>query len=93
MNVLHARAIWKVTSSELLKNQPMRKQISLYACTENRYILGHLWNISTTGMKALMLGNKFLFTCVKEACRLSHVLIPFINSLLLKHYDLNPFFK
>jgi hypothetical protein len=54
------------------------------------YILRLLPNIVTTRVAALgILENKFLYACVKEACELSHILTPSINSpLLLKHCDL-----
>jgi hypothetical protein len=63
------RDIWKVTSSELLSKQVMRIQIVL--CTKNSYIHTLLLNIGTAKIEALaMWGNKFLYSCVKEACYL-----------------------
>jgi hypothetical protein len=60
------RAIWKVTSSELLTKQAMRKKL-LYI--KNTYILKLLLNKVTAEMEALVaLGNKFLYACVKEVC-------------------------
>jgi hypothetical protein len=58
------------------------------------YICKLLLNIVVTaGIKALVLGNKFLYACVKDIC---HVLaqphFDTINSLLLKHCDPNQFF-
>jgi hypothetical protein len=60
------RAIWKVTSGELLTKQAMRKKI-LY--TKNMYILKLLLNVITTGIEApVMSGYKFLYACVKKVC-------------------------
>jgi hypothetical protein len=65
---LLARAIRKVTSGELLSKQAMRKKL-LY--TKNTYIRKLLLNIVTAGIEALVvLGNEFLYACVKEVCRL-----------------------
>jgi hypothetical protein len=61
------RAIWKVTSGELLMKQAMRKKILLY--TTNMYILKLPLNIVTAGIEALVVtGSKFLYACVKEVC-------------------------
>jgi hypothetical protein len=61
------RAIWKVTSGELLK-KAMRKNILLY--TKNKYILKLLLIIVTASIEAPVIsGNKFLYACVKEVCR------------------------
>jgi hypothetical protein len=38
--------------------------------TENANILKLLLNIVTAGSEILVLGNKFLYACVKEVCRL-----------------------
>jgi hypothetical protein len=67
-------------------------------CTKNTYILELklLLSIVTTEIETLVLGNKFLYSSVKEvaACELSHVLAPSINSsLLLKSCDHNQFFS
>jgi hypothetical protein len=63
------RAIRKVTSSELLTKQALKKKNLLD--TKNVYILKLLLNIVTSGIEALVVsGNKFLYTCVKEVCRL-----------------------
>jgi hypothetical protein len=63
---LYTRAIWKVTSGELLKNKQWEKTFLLY--TKNKYILKLLLNIVTAWIEALVLGNKFLCACVKEVC-------------------------
>jgi hypothetical protein len=56
-----------------------------------------LLNAVATRIEALVtLGNKFMYSLVREICHLelSHVLTPFVNStLLLKHSDLNQFFR
>jgi hypothetical protein len=63
------RTIQKVTSGELIRKQAMRKKILLY--TKNMYILKLLLNLVTAGIEALIiLGNEFLYACVKEVCRL-----------------------
>jgi hypothetical protein len=55
-----SRAVWKVTSGELLTKQ-----------ANNTYILKLLLNVVTTGIEALVIsGNKFLYACVREVCRL-----------------------
>jgi hypothetical protein len=60
-------AIWKVTSSELLTKQAVRKK--LY--TKYAYILKLLLNVVTAGIEELVIsGNKFLYACVKEVCGL-----------------------
>jgi hypothetical protein len=60
------RAIQKVTSSELLTEQAMRKT-SLYA--KSAYILKLLLNIVTARIEALVISvNMFLCACVKEVC-------------------------
>jgi hypothetical protein len=62
------RAIHKVTSSELLTKQAMRK---MFIICKNMYILKLLLRFVTVGIDALVIsGNKFWYTCVKEACRL-----------------------
>jgi hypothetical protein len=61
------RAIQKITSGEQLKKQAMRKILH----KKNTYILKLLLNIVTAGIEALAVsGNKFLYACVKEVCRL-----------------------
>jgi uncharacterized membrane protein len=61
-------AIQKVTSGELLTKQVIRK--NFIAC-KNTYILKLLLNVVTIGIMALVLsGNKFLYACVREVCRL-----------------------
>jgi hypothetical protein len=62
-----ARAVRKVTSSELLRKLAMRKNV-LY--TKNIYILKLLLNVVTAGIEALVSGNKFSYAYVKEARRL-----------------------
>jgi hypothetical protein len=37
--------------------------------TKNKYILKLLLNIVTAWIEALVLGNKFLYACVKDVCR------------------------
>jgi hypothetical protein len=51
--------------------------------------------VVTGGNKPLtVLGNKVLYACVKEYCKVSHILAPSINSsLLLKHCYLTQFFN
>jgi hypothetical protein len=62
------KAIWKVTSSELLTKQAMRKKL---LCTKNMYILELFLSIVTARIQALVIsGNKFLYACVKEGCHL-----------------------
>jgi hypothetical protein len=61
----------------------MRKKL-LY--TKNTYIIQLLLNIVTAGIEALVVsGNKFLYACVKEVCRLwaQPRFTPFIHWLLL----------
>jgi hypothetical protein len=53
-----------------------------------------LLSIVTAGIKALVLGNKFLYGCVREVC---HMLTQphfdtTTSSILLKHCDPNQFF-
>jgi hypothetical protein len=63
----NTRAIQKVTSGELLRKQPMRKNHYII----NTYILNLLLNVFTAGIEAFVVaGNKFLYYCVKEVCRL-----------------------
>jgi hypothetical protein len=70
-----------------------------YLYTKNTYILKLLLNVVTAGIEALVAsGNKFCMPVSKKsaACELSHVLIPSINFsllVLLKHCDLNQFFR
>jgi hypothetical protein len=85
---LCTRAIQKVTSGDLLTKQAMRKKNVL--CTKNTYMLKGLLSIVTTGIQALViLGNNFLYACVKEVCYLwvqplfetFHQLLIFIKAL------------
>jgi hypothetical protein len=70
------RAIWKVTSGELLIKQAIRKNINYYYyyyynIQKNTYILKLLLNIVTTGIEApVILGNKLWYACIKEVCHL-----------------------
>jgi hypothetical protein len=59
------------------------------------YILKLLLSVVTAGTDALVIsGNKVLYAFVKEACKLSQILTPSINSsLLLKRCDRNQFFR
>jgi hypothetical protein len=57
----------RFTSYELLTKQEMRKNF-LY--TKNICILKLILNVVTAGIEALVSGNKFLYACVKEICRL-----------------------
>jgi hypothetical protein len=86
------RAVWKVTSSELLTKQEMRKNV-LY--TKNTYILKLLLNIVTATIEALVLGISFCMLVSKKSatCELSHILTPSISSLLLMCCDYNQFFR
>jgi hypothetical protein len=63
----YTRAIWKVTSGELLTKQAMKKIIY----TKNTYILELRLKVVTAGIEALVSGSKLLHACVKEVCRLS----------------------
>jgi hypothetical protein len=63
------RDIWEITSSGLLTKQAMRKTI--FIIYKNMYILKTLLNTVTTGNEAFdVLGNKILYACFKEVCRL-----------------------
>jgi hypothetical protein len=56
------RVIRRVTSGVLLTKRAKRK---------NTFILKLLLNVVTSGIEALVAsGNKFLYACVKEVCRL-----------------------
>jgi hypothetical protein len=56
------RAIWKVTSGELLTKQKCYIQ-------RKKYILKVCLNVVTAGTEALVVsGNKFLYACVTEVC-------------------------
>jgi hypothetical protein len=62
------RDIQNVTSGELLAIQAMRKNVII---SKNTYIFNLLLNLVTPGIKALIIpGNKFLYVCVQEVCRL-----------------------
>jgi hypothetical protein len=63
----NTRAIWKVTSSELLTKQPMGKRKLFYI--KNMSILKLLLNVATARIEAPVISrNKFLYACVKEVC-------------------------
>jgi hypothetical protein len=65
--IVYMRAIWKVTSSELLKNQAMRKKICYIK--KDKYILKQLLNVVTARNEApVVSGNKFLYACIKKVC-------------------------
>jgi hypothetical protein len=67
-NLLCKRAIWKVSSSKLLTKQAMRKKLFY---TKNMYILKLHLSVVIVGINTLVSsGNKFLYACVKEICRL-----------------------
>jgi hypothetical protein len=69
-SVNHTRAIQKVTSSELLRKHAIGEN-KFYYIPKYTYILKLLLNIVTAGIEALVVsGNKFLYVCVKEVCRL-----------------------
>jgi hypothetical protein len=53
------RDVQKVSSSELLTKQAMRKEIVLY--TNNMYIRKLLLNVLTAGIEALLSGNEFSY--------------------------------
>jgi hypothetical protein len=59
------------------------------------YIPKLLLNVVTGGTEALVIsGNKVLCACVKEVCRVIHILTPSINfTSLIKCCDLNQFFR
>jgi hypothetical protein len=69
MQLLHCtRAIWKVTSSELITKQAMRKEI---INIKNTCILKVLFSVITIRIEALVVPeHEFLYTCVNEVCRL-----------------------
>jgi hypothetical protein len=60
------RAFGKVTSSELLTKQTIRKKYVVY----KKYILKLLLNTVTARIEALVSVNKLLDACVKEICHL-----------------------
>jgi hypothetical protein len=65
---IYTRAIWKVTSCELLTKQARGEKI-YYIQKIHTYILKLLLNIVTARTEAcIILGNKFLYVCVKEIC-------------------------
>jgi hypothetical protein len=71
----YMRAIWKVTSSELLTKQAMRKKNVL--CAKNSYILKPLLNIVTTELRHLSCrGISFCMPVSKKSAthELSHIL-------------------
>jgi hypothetical protein len=62
------RVIHKVTSSELLTKQAMKRK--MYT-KKNTYIFRLLLNVVTAGIEALViLRNLFLYACAKEVCHL-----------------------
>jgi hypothetical protein len=62
------RTVRKVTSSELLTKQALRKKLLLYT-KKNMYILKLLLNVVADKTEAhVTSGNKFLHACVKEVC-------------------------
>jgi hypothetical protein len=64
---IYKRTIQKITSGELLTEQAMKKNVF----TKNTYMLKLLLNIVTARIETLVAsGNKFLYACVKEVCRL-----------------------
>jgi hypothetical protein len=63
----YMRAIRKVTSGELLTKQAMRKNFIIY---KKYYILKLFLIVVTARIESLVLGNEFLYACVKEVCRL-----------------------
>jgi hypothetical protein len=67
LSLRHAtRSVRKVTSGKLLTKQAMRKKL-LY--TKSTYILKLLLIVVTARNEApVVLGNKFLYACVKEMC-------------------------
>jgi hypothetical protein len=67
MTFAYSSAIWKVTSGDLLTKEARRKKIFY---TRNTYIFQLLFNVLTAGIEALVKGNKFLYACVKQVCRL-----------------------
>jgi hypothetical protein len=82
----YTRAIWKVTYSEVLTKQAMKK-IILY---KNAYILKLLLDVVATGTEPLVVSaNKFLYSCAKKVCRLwaqprfdtFHQLLIFVEAL------------
>jgi hypothetical protein len=77
------RAIWKVTSSELLTKQAMRKKNVIY----KKEVLKLFLSVVTAGVEALvLLGNSLCIPVSKKSavCELGHILTPSINSLLLR---------
>jgi hypothetical protein len=47
-----------------------RKEKILLLYTKNTHILKLFLKVATAGIEALVSGNKFLYVCVKEICRL-----------------------
>jgi hypothetical protein len=60
------KGFWKVTSSELLTKQAMRKKLLLY--TKNTYIPKLLLNIVTTGIEALVLPENYFLNACGQDC-------------------------
>jgi hypothetical protein len=70
MRTVNTRAIQKVTSSVLLTEKAVRKK-NVIIYKKNTYILKLLLKVVTTRIEVLVaLGNKTLYACVKEVCRL-----------------------
>jgi hypothetical protein len=65
--------------------------------TKNTYIrvLSYFSTLSTPELRHFYQGISFCMSMSKKSatCELSHVLTPFINSLLLKRFDLGQFFR
>jgi hypothetical protein len=63
------RSIQKVTSGELVTKQEVRKKC--YYIQKYVYIFKLLLNEVTNGIEGLVVfGNKSLYACIKEVCRL-----------------------
>jgi hypothetical protein len=64
----HKRAIWEVTSNELLTTQAMRKKKFYYTHIQKYIILQLLLNIVTAGIEALVMsGNGFCMPATKKS--------------------------
>lgn len=67
------RAIFKVTSDELLTEQSIRTKL---LNTKNMYVLKLLLNVLTVRIEALVLGNKFLYAMLKTSADLTNMFPP-----------------
>jgi hypothetical protein len=67
-NLLNSVVLVRKRTIPTERPQPAGEVSALY--TKNMYILKLLLNVVTAGIEALVLGNKFLYACVKEVCRL-----------------------